>query len=239
MGNQAQESERRKKIIFTIVLTLLVLSLFYAIYMWLQAPEGPSGQEGIRVKRDYVLMILQCLAGAIIIFLPQKVEDRFRIEIPNPIQITYFIFLFCAIYLGEVRNFYFRIPYWDVILHGFSAAMLGALGFILVDYLSGVERLNLKLSPFFVSFFAFCFSVTIGAIWEVYEFLADGLLGTNMQKFITAEGRVLRGRAALTDTMEDLIVDMLGTLVVVGLGYWMLRRRRKQTTGPGDSPDKE
>ena len=229
MSNKLIQMEKRKKTIFFIVLTLLIISLFYAILMLFLAPSGVATNEGVRVKSDYVLMVLQCLVGTIVIFLPKKVEDRFQIHIPNGIEILYFIFLFCAIYLGEVRNFYYRIPYWDVILHGFSAMMLGALGFTLVDYLNGTEKLNLKLSPFFVSFFAFCFSVTCGVIWEIYEFSADALLGTNMQKFMNAKGEVLIGRAALGDTMKDIIVDTLGTLTIVVIGYVTLRKRKEDT----------
>lgn len=228
MFSSHHKFEKRKNIVFIVVLSLLIVSIFYAVYMLFQAQSGVATSEGERVKSDYVLMILQCLVGAIVIFLPKKVEDRFRVQIPNLIEIVYFIFLFCAIYLGEVRNFYYRIPYWDVVLHGFSAMMLGALGFILVDYLSGSEHLNLQLSPFFVSFFAFCFSVTCGTLWEVYEFLADGILRTNMQKFITAEGDILIGRAALGDTMKDIIVDILGSLLIVMIGYFTLLRRQRE-----------
>lgn len=223
--------EKRKKFIFSIVLVSLVVSVFYAIYMFTQAPETAE-YAGDRVKTDYVLMILQCLFGAVVIFLPKKVEDHFEIDIPNMIEIIYFIFLYCAIYLGEVQNFYFRVPFWDNILHFFSAAMFGALGFILVDFLTGIEKLNLRLSPFFVSFFAFCFSITCGVVWEIYEFLADGLLGTNMQKFVTYAGETLIGREAIRDTMEDFIVNTLGALLVVVFGYFYLRKKRKELKKP-------
>lgn len=219
--------EKRKNVIFSIVLFLLVVSIFYAVYMLFHAPSGLAEYAGQRVKSDYVLMVLQCLFGAIVIFLPEKVEDRFEVRIPNLIKIIYIIFLFLAIYLGEVRNFYFRVPHWDNILHFFSATMSGALGFFLVDYLNGFDKLNLDLSPFFVSFFAFCFSVTVGAIWEIYEFLADGILGTNMQKFITFQGEVLVGREAISDTMEDIIVNTLGALLIVTLGYFYLQKSQK------------
>lgn len=226
MSNKVNKYEKRKEVIFYIVLILLVISSIYSIIMLILAPSGVATIQGERVKSDYVLMVLQCLVGTIVIFLPKEVENRFEIHIPNGIEIMYFIFLFCAIYLGEVRDFYYRIPYWDVILHGISAMMLGALGFTLVDYLNDTEKLNLKLSPFFVSFFAFCFSITAGVVWEIYEFLADGFLGTNMQKFITAEGEILVGRAALGDTMKDIIVDTIGTLVIVLMGYVVLRKRQ-------------
>ncbi|WP_230203696.1 hypothetical protein [Bacillus massiliigorillae] len=196
--------------------------------MLVTAPSGVAQNEYDRVKSDYVLMILQCVTGCIVIFLPSKVEKRFRIDIPDIMEIMYFLFLFCAIYLGEVRNFYYKVPYWDLILHCFSAAMLGALGFLIVQFFNNTEKLNIRLSPFFVALFAFCFAVTCGTVWEIYEFLADGVLGTNMQKFITADGIVLTGHEAVSDTMEDIIVDALGALVVTVIGYLNISKHQKR-----------
>jgi len=223
--------EKRKNWIFFIVLILLIISIFYAVYMLSVAPGGAAQNEYERVKSDYVLMILQCVVGSIIIFLPSSVEYRFKIDIPDIMEILYFIFLFCAIYLGEVQNFYYHIPYWDIILHCFSAAMLGALGFLIVNYLNDSEKIHIELSPFFVALFAFCFAVTCGAIWEIYEFLADGVLGTNMQKFITGEGIVLIGRDAVKDTMEDIIVDAIGALVISVIGYFNLKKFQQSQAG--------
>ena len=215
-----------KNLLLGIVFILLVASIIFAVYMFFQAPEEATGIEGERMKSDYILMILQCTFGALVIFLPQRVENHFEINIPNVIEIIYIIFLFLAIYLGEVRNFYFLFPNWDAVLHFFSAGMLGAVGFMLVNFMTGIEKLNLRLSPGFVSFFAFCFALTSGVVWEIYEFMADGILGTNMQKFITFEGEMLIGREAVRDTMEDLIVDALGSLLIVLIGYFYLRRKR-------------
>lgn len=218
----------KKKVIFYLVFILLAISTIYAVVMMIQTPSGTSTTEHEHVKSDYVLMILQCVAGMIIIFLPKQVEQKFDIEIPDTMEIFFFLFLFCAIYLGEVRNFYYKIPFWDMILHGFSAAMLGALGFIIVAYLNRSQRITLQLSPFFISLFAFCFATTVGLFWEVYEFLADHLLGTNMQKFMTGEGKVLSGHEALIDTMKDCIVNMLGALIVVSWGYIHLKHQEKR-----------
>ncbi|WP_075980176.1 hypothetical protein [Bacillus massilinigeriensis] len=226
MVEGSKKYPKRKTWIFRIVLALLVVSVIYAIYMFSIAPSGPAQHEYERVKSDYVLMILQCVFGSIIIFLPSKVEKRFNIDIPDIMEIIFFIFLFCAIYLGEVRNFYFRIPYWDLILHGFSAVMLGALGLVIVNFFNDAENLNIQLSPFFVALFAFCFAVTCGAIWEIYEFMADWLLGTNMQKFILSDGTVLLGREAVADTMEDINVDALGSLLMSIFGYFHLKKQR-------------
>ncbi|HOQ15807.1 MAG: hypothetical protein GX198_08305 [Epulopiscium sp.] len=230
MKPEFKKYERRKNFIFKIVLALLVISLFYAVYMLFTAPAMEALDKPYdRIKSDYVLMILQCLVGIIVMFLPSQIERRYRIEIPDLMEIIYFIFLFCAIYLGEVRNFYFKIPYWDLILHGFSAAMLGAMGFFIVSYLNNMERPFVHLSPFFVALFAFCFALACGTIWEIYEFAADCILGTNMQKFITEEGTVLTGQKALADTMEDLIVDAIGSLVVVTVGYIYLKKKQIQS----------
>lgn len=223
---------KRKRILFIVIFILLALSVVYAGIMFTRAPSGVSTKAGELVKSDYVLMILQCVVGMIVIFLPAQAEQRFGIDVPDLMEMIYFIFLFCAIYLGEVQNFYYRVPFWDTILHGFSAVMLGALGFFLVDFMNRSRTLHLQLKPFFVSFFAFCFATTCGVVREIYEYTADQLLGTNMQKFMTADGVVLSGHAALGDTMKDIIVDMVCALIIVMVGYWNLKRMERRRMQP-------
>ena len=176
-----------------------------------------------RTQSDYVLMLVQCILGIVVFFFPNAVLKKKEIEIPSYLYLLYIIFLFCAIFLGEVRNFYNVIPYWDTILHTFSGGMIAALGFSFISLLNNAENLHLKLTPFFVAFFAFTFAITLGVIWELYEYTADGLLGLNMQKFALEDGTELIGRAALDDTMEDLIVDGVGALVISVIGYISLK----------------
>ena len=142
-------------------------------------------------------------------------------------EVVYLIFLYCAIYLGEVRNFYYVIPHWDTILHAFSGAMLGAMGFYVVSFLN--DRSYVNLSPFFVAMFAFCFAMTAGAIWEIYEFIADGIFSLNMQKHTLENGIPLIGRDALKDTMKDIIVDALSSLAVSSAGYYQLKKTNDNT----------
>ncbi|MER1953913.1 hypothetical protein ACQKKE_00400 [Desemzia incerta] len=208
-----------------IVLVLLGISVIYAVYMLFTAPSGVPDNGFEKVKSDYVLTLLQCLVGVIVMFIPSVIEKKFSVDIPDVMEMLYFVFLFCAIYLGEVRDFYYRVPSWDLILHMFSGAMLGALGFVLVSFFNDSEKVNMQLSPIFVTLFAFCFALAAGTLWEIYEFLADGLLGTNMQKFITADREVLVGRDALADTMEDLIVDALSSLAVCIIGFFTLKKK--------------
>jgi len=97
--------------------------------------------------------------------------------------------------------------------------MLGALGFSLISILNNTKEIDLELSPFFISLFAFCFAVAAGAIWEIYEFSVDSLLTLNMQKYMLEDGTPLIGQEALADTMKDLIVDAISALVISTAGY--------------------
>ena len=84
----------------------------------------------------------------------------------------------------------------------------------------------MNLSPLFVVIFSFCFAVTLGVVWEIYEFTFDGVLGLNMQKFALESGEALIGRAALVDTMKDLIVDALGAFIMSIIGYISLKYKK-------------
>ncbi len=177
-----------------------------------------------RITADYLLMLVQCILGVVACFIPSIVEKRFKLEIPSFMTMCFLLFLYCAIFLGEVRYFYINVKNWDTILHTLSGVMLGTLGFSFVNILNdNKDATHLKLSPFFVAFFAFCFSVMLGTIWEVYEFAADELLGFNMQKFRLPDGTDLTGHAAIVDTMKDIIVDIVGTLVATTVGYISLK----------------
>lgn len=213
---------RWESFVFLAVLFTMVGSTLWVIISMAMAPAEPTEGYG-RIKSDYVLMLLQCVVGVVALWIPSLLERKVGLIIPSKMFILYAVFLYCSIYLGEVRSFYFLIPHWDTILHTFSGVMLGALGFSVINLLNKTDRVPLNLSPAFVAVFAFCFAITAGVVWEIYEFFADGLLGTNMQKFAPQDGLAFLGRAAVTDTMVDLIVDAIGALVVSLIGYVSLK----------------
>ena len=204
-----------------VFFSLLISAIFLIIRLFL-APAGNDVPYG-RVKSDYVLMLVQCILGLFAMTLPGLLSHRFQIEIPSGMLVLYAIFLYGAIFLGEVRSFYYTVPHWDTILHTFSGGMLGALGFSFVTLLNKTDKIPLNLSPLFIAIFAFCFAVTLGVFWEIYEFTFDGVLGLNMQKFALESGEQLMGRAALQDTMKDLIVDCLGAFIMALVGYISLK----------------
>jgi hypothetical protein len=184
---------------------------------------APSDDFAMRVKGDYIYLLIQCIIGIIAMLLPGYLRFKAKLEIPSMMIILYALFVFCALYLGFVRGFYEQVPHWDTIAHTFSGVSLGALGFSIVSFLTKSDKIS--LSPAFVAMFAFCFAVTLGVIWEIYEFAMDYFLDTNMQRFIQIEtGETLIGQAALTDTMKDLIVDSIGAFVVSFSGYISLKR---------------
>ena len=201
-----------------IVYISLVASIIYSIYKIITSLSHAES-IGTHVRSDYILMLIQCILGVVVLGVPNLLERKFSFEMPNGMSIAYFIFLYCAIYLGEVRQFYYIIPHWDDILHCFSGAMLGAFGFTLVVILNDSKRVALDLSPYFICLFAFCFALSVGAIWEIYEFSLDWILGLNMQKH-TYSGKALVGNAALFDTMKDIIIDAAAAFVVSVVGYF-------------------
>lgn len=206
-----------------LFVTLIISAIYSLVRVILPQPFMQNGSEYAHERGDYVLMFIQCVLGLVVFSLPSIVSRKWRFSIPNFIYVMYYIFLYCAIFLGEVLQFYYLVPHWDTILHFFSGAMLGALGFILVSWLNDSEKIRVSLSPAFVALFAFCFALSCGAVWEIYEYVFDGLLGLNMQKFITADGITLTGHEALRDTMKDIIVDALAALLIAVMGYGRMK----------------
>jgi hypothetical protein len=231
MYSRLNRKRNWKNSIGILLYIILIISIIYIVAKIITSPaEAVNAVTHSKVKSDYVLMLLQCLLGIFVTLLPSIIERRFSVDIPDTMEILYFIFLFCAIYLGEVQNFYYLIPNWDTILHAFSAAMLGAMGFSLVSMLNNADQVRVNLSPLFIALFAFCFALSAGAIWEIYEYSFDGLFNLNMQKFAVQDGTLLTGHLALTDTMYDIIVDAVSALVTSIIGYCSIKKQanRKQ-----------
>jgi hypothetical protein len=231
MKSSKRNGDRRLdwgKIIFWFVLISLVGAAIYTITQIVSASSGAiAGHPHEKLRSDYVLMLVQSLLGIVAIFLPSILVRRLNFNIPRPAAIAYFVFLYCAIPLGEVQSFYYHFAFWDDILHLLSGGMLATLGFIIVDALNAQKKIQVKLSPFFVALFAFCFALAIGALWEIWEFTFDGVLGLNMQKFALETGEALVGRAALEDTMQDIIIDAIAALGVSASYYLAELRKRR------------
>lgn len=172
-------------------------------------------------------------AGLILILMlvPSVLRRRYRLVMPFELEFGIAIFVFLTLFLGSLNDFYERYAWWDTLLHFQSGILLGIIGFVLIYLLNrgGVGKLG--LSPFFLAFFATCFSMAVGVVWEIYEYAADSFFGFNMQ------------RTGLDDTMSDLIVNTVGALIVAVVAYaWVRVRQRipftpKRLAGSWYDPD--
>ena len=154
----------------------------------------------------------------ILTYIPWIIEKWYKLNIPDSFEILIILFIYSSIYLGEVHEFYIKFWWWDILLHFSSAIALGIIGFTILLIL--YEKEKVSANPFWISLFIFSFALSIGAVWEIFEFSMDNLLGTNMQK------PMLGDYSGLTDTMIDLIMDSLGALIVAIIGYLYIKTNK-------------
>lgn len=188
---------------------LLVLQSVMAIELMLLLGEG-------RFASALWLLAIMTVTGA-----PALLGDRLPVRIPPEYEILAILFVFASLFLGEFRSYYERFWWWDIALHTSSGLLLGILGFLLVYVLNEAKRINLHMRPGFVALFAFAFAIGAGALWEIFEFGADQIFDTRMQK------PMLGDPSGLTDTMWDLIVDALGAAVISVFGWWNMKHHER------------
>lgn len=156
--------------------------------------------------------VFVALSTLVLTILPQRFAALFGIELPRTLLTTIVIYIFAALFLGEVADFYERFWWWDVILHFLSALSFGLMGFLLIFMLFEGDRY--AAPPWALSVLAFCVGLSIGATWEVFEFSMDQLFNMNMQK------------SGLVDTMKDLIIDTVGAAIGALSGFLYLKGRQ-------------
>lgn len=142
-------------------------------------------------------------------FAPPIMERRFHVRLPVEISFFTCVFLFASYVLGETRDFYERVWWWDLLLHASSALVFGLIGFLVVYVFYMTNRI--RIAPIYVAVISFGTAVTVGTVWEIFEYLMDLSLGLNMQ------------RSGLTDTMTDLMVNAVGALAAAAVGYYYVR----------------
>ena len=199
-----------------------------------------------------------CLLSLFLLYLPSIIERKLEMRLPTALEITVVVFIFASEILGEIACFYVTVPFWDKAMHTVSGFIYAAVGYSMADILNRDKRTSFRLSPVFLAVVAFCFSMTIGALWEIFEFSVDNLLMKDMQKDtviqhitsvtldptrsnipITISGitdTVVNGESlslggyldiGLYDTMEDLIVNMIGALVFSVGGFFQQKRKHR------------
>lgn len=170
-----------------------------------------------------------CVLTLFLFVLPSIASSILKITLPSVLEIIILLFIFSAEILGELNSFYIRIPHWDTMLHTINGFCCAAVGFALVDMLNRNKKFSLKLSPLYLAIAAFCFSMTIGVLWEVFEYSADTFFGKDMQKDTvvsainstmldpTKSNKVVQ----ISDISDVVIVHSDGTEEALGVGGYL------------------
>lgn len=132
-------------------------------------------------NRNYENVFL-CLLTLLLFTLPTVLERKLNIDLPNTLEVIILLFIYAAEILGEIGSYYVTFPHWDTILHTLNGFLCAAIGFSLLDILNRDSRVRLRLSPLYLAMVAFCFSMTVGVLWEFFEYAMDRLFLFDMQK---------------------------------------------------------
>jgi hypothetical protein len=180
------------------------------------------------LRREYQSMAL-CGLSLFLMILPSIVSRKLKVVLPSTLEIIILLFIFAAEILGEINSFYMRVPHWDTMLHTINGFLCAAIGFCLVDMMNREERFSFKLSPLYLAIVSFCFSMTVGVIWEFFEFGADQLMGLDMQKdaVIHAIDSVMldptRSNTVIhiRDIVDTIVVHSDGTQEALNIGGYL------------------
>lgn len=126
--------------------------------------------------------LFTCILTLALLLIPSFVERSFKVNLPSVLEVIVLLFVFAAQILGEIQCYYIRYPMWDTMLHTVNGFIFAAAGFALVDVLNRNDKIKLQLNPMYMAIVAFCFSMTVGVLWEFFEYGADCILHTDMQK---------------------------------------------------------
>nr|WP_317325972.1 hypothetical protein [uncultured Flavonifractor sp.] len=174
--------------------------------------------------------VFLCVLTLILFTIPSFIERTIHIDIPDTLEVIILLFIFAAEILGEISAYYVQFPYWDTMLHTLNGFLCAAIGFSLLDVLNRNERLTFSLSPVYLAVVAFCFSMTIGVLWEFFECLMDQLFMLDMQKdtIVHSIGSVMLdptpgGNAPIVikDITDVIVVTADGTQQALGLGGYL------------------
>ena len=191
---------KKNKAVFAVYIVLrliVIVSLVFAL---------------VRGKFENAVL---CVATLLLLLAPSFIEKSFSVELPSVLEIIIMCFAFSHAILGEIGCFYVKVPWWDTMLHTLNGFLCAGVGFSLIDLLNRDKRFRFELSPVYVALVAFCFSMTVGVLWEFFEFGSDMIFKTDMQK-----DTVIRSITSValdpTKSNTPVTVDRITSVVVNG-----------------------
>ncbi len=162
--NKVRKYRKRDLTVYVVLRLLVILTIVI---------------QAIRGNFENVFL---CILTLILFTIPSIIDKKLNIKLPNALEVIILLFIFSAEILGEIQNFYGIFKFWDTMLHTINGFLCAAIGFSMIDILNRSPRFHLKMSPLFVALVAFCFSMTIGILWEFFEYGSDIFFKTDMQK---------------------------------------------------------
>lgn len=173
--------------------------------------------------------VFLCVLTLILFSIPSFIERTVRIDIPDTLEVIILLFIFAAEILGEIQAYYVQFPYWDTMLHTLNGFLCAAIGFSLVDILNRSDRFTFSLSPVYLAVVAFCFSMTVGVLWEFFEWAMDSFFHLDMQKdtVVHAIGTVMLDPTGgnvpqhIKGITDVIVVTADGTQRSLGLGGYL------------------
>lgn len=208
MKQKYKETNKRSIAVYLILRLLVLISMIFQILMG-------NFQNA-----------MMCILSLLLFTIPTIVTEKLKIGLPSLLEALIYLFIFSSTILGEINNFYGIIPFWDTLLHTLNGFLCAGIGFSLVDILNQNSK-KINLSPIYVVIVAFCFSMTIGILWEFFEFTADNVFKTDMQK-----DRIVQGISSvelnqneenvpikINDIEKTEIYSKDGTVTTIDNGY--------------------
>ena len=215
MARKSKENPRYKNkttlTVYLVLRALIILALVRAVF-----------------RREYQSVFLCALSLGLMV-LPSILSKKLKVVLPSTLEVIILLFIYAAEILGEMNAFYVRVPHWDTMLHTINGFLCAAIGFCLVDMMNRNERFSFRLSPLYLAIVSFCFSMTVGVLWEFFEFAGDYFLGMDMQNDIvvgaihsvnldpTRTNTVVHIR----DIVDTILVHSDGTQEALGLGGYL------------------
>ena len=180
------------------------------------------------LRREYQSVFL-CSLSLVLMIMPSIISRRLKIVLPDTLEIVILLFIFAAEILGELNSFYVRVPHWDTMLHTINGFLCAAIGFALVDMMNRNDRFTFQLSPLYLAIVSFCFSMTVGVLWEFFEFSGDYFLGMDMQKdtivnaihSVNLDPTLTNTVVHIRDIADVIVVHSDGTQQALGLGGYL------------------
>lgn len=173
--------------------------------------------------------VFLCILTLLLFLVPSILEHTIKIDLPDTLEIIVLLFIFAAEILGEIQAYYVTFPYWDTMLHTLNGFLCAAIGFSLLDILNRNDRLSISLSPLYLAIVAFCFSMTIGVLWEFFEWGMDVFFNLDMQKdaILHTVSSVMLDPAGgnvpvvIKNITDVIVVTADGTQHALGLGGYL------------------